>query len=843
MQPLPIDEALPTIAAALRDHALAVVTAPPGAGKSTRIPPRLLDPAGDCGVTGSVVLLQPRRVAAVSLARRIADEQGWVLGREVGYRIRFEREGGAATRLWVQTEGTLTRQLQGDPYLEGVGAVVLDEFHERSIHADLALAWVRELQRSVRPDLRLVVMSATMDAAPLAVFLDHAPVIDAGAAPHPVRTVWRPAKGRERTAEHAARVVLEAQAQADAGDVLVFLPGVGEIRACADLLAADAGCEVRPLHGSLPPAEQERALAPADRPKVVLATNVAETSLTVPGVRTVVDSGLARVAHVDPGTGLDELRLERISRFSAEQRAGRAGRTAPGRCYRLWSQLEHGRLATSLAPELRRCDIAPLVLVLKQLHGPDLATFPWFEPPEPERLAQAEALLALLGMTTGVAGGLTGLGRLAADLPVHPRLGRLLVEAASHEAVELGATVAALLSERDLRPVRSTDPVAEGPADCLDRLERFARARSDGFRGSLRHQGIDAGAARQVARAVDQLQAAGRRLGSGSGLDRAAELVPRLVLAAWPDRVARRGSATTNTAKLVGGNGIVIDENSALYARPGRERALLLVAHAVQGLRRAGAARSVLRMGAEIDEALIEAVLPGSIQRVEQLRYDPARDRVQAAVVTRYADLDLRYRDGVAASPEAVTNCLAEALAPQAPGLLAADERVGPWLARYRWLAGIDPALPALDDEVLVALVRDRCAGCRSRAEVLAQDLLGCLQGGLDRDLVQRVEREAPAEIALPGGRRRRIDYGGERPRLSLRVQEAFGWRESPRIAGGREVLQLELLAPNRRPVQLTDDLASFWSSTYARVRKDLRGRYPKHDWPEDPLAAGPTQQ
>nr|MBA2482654.1 ATP-dependent RNA helicase [Planctomycetota bacterium] len=458
MQALPVDDVLADVVASLTTGRNLVLTAPPGSGKSTRVPPALAR-----ALAGQVYLLQPRRIAATSLARRMASEQpGWRIGRDVGYRVRFERSGDASTRLWVMTEGSLTRQLQADPYLEGVGTVILDEFHERSLHTDLALAYLRELQTTVREDLRLVVMSATMDPAPVARFLGDCPVLSTDGRVFPVTAShWQGALDLPLP-DLVARAVESARRDPDCGDILVFLPGVGEIRACERALAHLASeVDVLPLHGSLTGDEQERALSPGPKQRVVLATNVAETSVTIPGVRTVIDSGLARVVYHSPVTGLEELRREAISRASASQRAGRAGRTAPGRCIRLWTPLADARLSPATAPDVRRVDLAPACIALKQWSHADSRRFPWFEAPEPERLVAAEELLALLKAVDEPYGPLNQLGARLATLPVHPRFGRLMHAAASAQAPVLGATLAALASERDLRlPRRAQDAPA-----------------------------------------------------------------------------------------------------------------------------------------------------------------------------------------------------------------------------------------------------------------------------------------------------------------------------------------------------------------------------------------------
>jgi ATP-dependent helicase HrpB len=854
---LPIDEILPTVAERVRGRRRLVLTAPPGSGKSTRVPPLLCEV-----VAGQVLLLQPRRVAARSLATRIAAERGWKLGGEVGYKVRFERVGSDATRLWVMTEGTLTRRLQEDPYLEGVGAVVLDEFHERSLHTDLALAWLAELQRTVREDLAVVVMSATMDAAPVARFLadahDDAPALDAPGRPHPVAVRhWQQLSDRH-VSERVAAAVDEALAAPDSGDVLVFLPGVGEIRACQAALDGRVDAEVLPLHGQLPPDEQDRALRSGERRRVILSTNVAETSLTIPGVRTVIDSGLARVNRFNPDTGLDELVLEGISRASADQRAGRAGRTAPGRCWRLWSPTEDQRRPAATDPEIARVDLAPVALLLKSWQGEDPRRFPWFQPPEAVRLQAAEELLAMLGASAAPFGALQPLGQRLARLPAHPRLGRLILDAVAAGAPRLGCALAALVGERDLRlprpgPRRDAPLADPSPVDALDRLEALAEAERRGFRAELRHQGIDPGAAREAARVRDELQRAlpgDERRHAGESVAPDIDLIIRLLLAAYPDRVGKRAVADGNRGMLVGGVAVEIDRASGLATKPGTPRPELFLAYAVQGLagRAALGQGTLVRQGAELDEALLASVHPGSIQRREQLAWNEQRQQVDALIGWFYRDLCIRIaKDGAQPDAAAVAELLAAKLAPQAQRLIAEDEEAAGWLQRYRWLrlARPDLELPAIGDQELHALVAELCAGCRSRAEVAARPKQPWLASRLGYHQAQQVDEFAPSHLAVPSGSRIRLDYAdadAERPPvLAVRLQELFGLPETPRLGGGRVPVLLHLLAPNYRVEQVTRDLASFWANTYVQVRKDLRSRYPKHSWPDDPLTAPPV--
>ncbi len=855
MIPLPIDRHLPACIAAVRTRQTLVLTAAPGTGKSTRVPPALV-----AALPGTVLLLQPRRVAARALARRIASEHGWSVGREVGWQVRFERMGGDATRLWVLTEGVLARRLRSDPYLDGVSAVVLDEFHERSIHTDLCLAWLAELRRTVRPDLAVVVMSATMDPGPVAAFLGSppgtAPVISVDAPAHPIETKYLPGNVQDRLEHRIADAVQQALRAPDPGDVLVFLPGTGEIRNAQRALdpLGNEGICVLPLHGQLPPDEQDRALVPdpAGRTRIVLATNVAETSLTIPGIRTVIDTGLARVSRFDPARGIDGLALERISRASADQRRGRAGRTAAGRCYRLWSPGEDARLDATTDPEIERVDIAPVALALKAWHGPDTRTFPWFSPPDQRRLQAAEELLALLGACAEPFAALNERGRHMADLPCHPRLARLLLAASEAGLPHLGASLSALTGERDLRPPhRRGDPPADpAAADALDRLERLHVAETGNFHPALRDRGIEPIAAREAARVRDDLLGLVRGGKDRPGPAPEPRLVCRLLLAAFPDRVGRRAGPNANRGVLTGGLAVEIDPGSCLFAERGQRRSDLFVACVVQGLgdraRSTLSAANVVRQGAEIDEDDLDAVIPGRRRREQRLRYDDSLGRVEASSGWYFGDLLLRSGNDSQADPEAIAACLAAAIRPRAAALFAADEAASGFLHRLRWLATVRPdlGLPTIDDAALAGMLDHLCTGCRARAEVEAKPKLPWLEGLLDHAQRVALDRDAPATLEVPSGSRIRLDYAQadatHPPVLAVRLQELFGLAATPMLAGGRVPVLLHLLGPNFRPEQITRDLASFWANTYPQVRKDLRGRYPKHSWPDDPLTARP---
>jgi ATP-dependent helicase HrpB len=820
---LPIDEVLPDVIAALRGASSLVLQAPTGAGKTTRVPPALLD----AGIAGDkrVVMLEPRRLAARAAARRIAEERGGRVGDEIGWHVRFDRKASHATRVLVVTEGLLVRMLQDDPFLEDVGAVVVDEFHERSLHADLALAMVRRVQQEARPDLRVVVMSATLDAAPVAAFLD-APVVTSEGRSWPVTVRYLPFPDTRFVEVAVAEGVRKALSEVE-GTVLAFLPGVGEIRRTADELG-DIGVPVRLLYGDLPLDQQDAVLKAGSR-QVVLATNVAETSLTIPGVAAVVDSGWARVMRQDPATGLDRLELVRIGKASADQRAGRAGREGPGLCLRLWTEREQNALREREDAEIRRVDLAGPVLELMCWGERDVDAFPWFEPPPPVALEHARSLLDQLG-AIGPA-GVTPLGRTLARLPVHPRLGRLLVEGHRLGWPRPAALLAAVLSDRDpLRAEREARHRSRSDAlDRVDALEAFER-REGG-------PAVDRDAARFVLRARDQLlDTIGRDLGPpGPSIDRDEGLL-RAVLAGWPDRVARArptavapGVPPGHKGRMVGGRGVRLDRRSAVDAE-------LFVCVDLD----AGEREALVRIASEVEEEWLPAE---RIETVTELRWEDAAERVVAVKVRRYFDLPLAEAPAPLPDEDAVATALAEAAASRLERALGLDgEEVAGWLGRVRFLAAAMPdlGLPTFTDDDLRDRLPALCRGRRSFAQ-LRQDALGALQEQLTWAQRQALDREAPERLEVPSGSHVKVTYEpGRPPVMAVRMQELFGLPETPRVAGGRVKVLLHLLAPNQRPQQITDDLASFWANTWPEVRKELRARYPKHSWPEDPWNAPP---
>ncbi len=856
---LPIDEALPALQAALAVRSVAVLEAPPGAGKTTRVPLALLDAPWLAG--RRVVMLEPRRLAARSAAHYMAAQRGERVGDTVGYRVRGDTRVSARTRVEVVTEGVLARLLAADPALEDVGAVLLDEFHERSLHGDLALALVLESQQALRPDLRVLVMSATLDGSAVAALLADtdgpAPVVRSAGRMFPIATHHRPPRRDERPERAVARVVREAL-DAHAGDVLVFLPGAAEQRRTAALLEGDDAlaahrASVHLLHGTLPLEAQERALAPAapGTRKVVLATSVAETSLTVPGVRVVVDSGWSRVPRVDAAAGLTRLHTVRVTRASADQRRGRAGRVAPGACYRLWEAHEDAMLLPRARAELLEADLAPLALLLAEQGVRDAAQLRWLDAPPAGALAQGRALLAQLG-ALDAAGRITALGARMAALPVEPRLAALLLAAQAEGMGALGGVLAALLEERDV--LRGEGPVRP-PADLRLRTE-------------LLHQGGDVGGVVAAAtvdrdgvrRVHEQARALARAVGvRGDDAWRWDDAdVGALVARAYPDRIAQRraGGEPGRAARylLRNGSGAVLAPGDALADAP-----WLAVAELEGGT---GEARTEARIAqaAPLDEATVRALFAASLVREQAVAWDDRTGRVTAVVRTRLGALVLDEGPWRDASPEALREAMRAAVLAmlRRDGLAAwpLSDGARRLLARLRFveaqgvLAG--EGFPAWDDATLAAEADQWLApwldGVRTQEQLAQLDWQGALLERLPWALRAAVERLAPTHLTVPTGSRIALDYAacaatGDGPVLAVKLQELFGCATSPAVLDGRVPVVLHLLSPAQRPVQVTRDLAGFWRSSYFEVRKELRGRYPRHPWPEDPLAAEPTRR
>jgi len=804
MTPLPIDDALPELRAALADAGRAVLVAPPGAGKTTRVPLALLDLVAD-----RIVMLEPRRLAARAAAERMAETLGEKVGATVGYRIRGEAKTGKATRIEVVTEGIMTRMLQSDPGLDGIGAVIFDEFHERSLNADLGLALTWEARTALREDLMLVVMSATLDAAPVAALLDGAPVVTSEGRAFPVETRWldQPSGKRTRFEEAVAGLVETAVAETEGG-VLVFLPGEGEIRRVEALLSGRLPhCVLRPLFGAMDLAGQRAAIRPggAGR-KVVLATAIAETSLTIEDVRVVVDAGRARRARVDPGTGMSRLVTERVSRAEADQRRGRAGRVAPGTCYRMWTKGEEGALPAFPPAEIEVADLAPLALELALWGAGDGEGLAFLTPPNPGVLGEARALLTGLG-ALDAQGRITAHGKRLARLPLHPRLGHMLIEAGP-----AAAPLAALMEERD--PLPRGGPVELGlRLDALDDPGRFRRER-----------GVEPGRA-----AVDRIRAEAKRLARLAG-DGTAYSPAQMAALAYPDRVGLRRKGDAPRYVLSGGKGAVLDEADPLAGQR------LIVITDTDGDPREGK----VRLATAISEAELRVLFSGEIGWVTACEWSKREGRVVAREQERFGALVLDDRVWRDAEPEAVARAMLEGV--RQLGLRPSDA-AHRFMARAELVRATGTALPEMTEPALMATLEDwllpHLAGVRSTAEWKRFDILPALRARLDWGQMQALDRAAPAHFTTPMGRKAPIDYGTEVPEVAVRLQEMFGVTRHPTV--GHTPLRVTLLSPAGRPVQTTTDLPAFWQSSYADVRKDMRGRYPKHPWPEDPTTATPT--
>jgi len=859
---LPIDDALPELLARLREASAVVLRAPTGAGKTTRVPPALLPhlPAG------KLLLLEPRRVAARAAARRMADEDGTRLGDRFGYHVRFDKQAGRHTRCVAVTPGILLRNLLDDPFLEDVACVVFDEFHERGIDADLALGMVRLLRTTVRPDLKLVVMSATLDVGAVSAYLGDCPVVTSEGRTFPVEIRYRPRRTDTQLTAAVADAVREAVAT-DAGDVLAFLPGLREIRETAGLLNSleNQGVAVLPLHGDLPPEQQDAALRKFDRRKVVLATNVAETSVTVDGVTVVVDSGVARQMEFDAAVGMDRLRLSPISKASADQRAGRAGRTQPGACVRLWDELGHRARPDHTDPEIRRVDVCGALLQLLAFGESDVRGFPWFDPPKAEAVAQGLRLLELLGAVRAgsVSDGdyqtpsltlparnevtLTPLGRRMADLPVHPRLARMLIAGAELGIADRAALAAALISERDpfLRdPSFRTDPPPT-ESDVLDRveaLEEFDRTGRTRFAVGELHRGGAKGVL-QVASRLNPTPLGERGKGEGESGQRKnpphpQPLSPRGVgsellfalFTAYPDRLAKRRTPADRRAKMVGGRGVKLAPQSGV-----NEPDLFVCVDVDAGT---GAEAFVRQASGVRREWLPSAQLKTGIE----VLFDESAGKIVARKQTRFADLVIDDTAGHFANETEAARVLAEAATARWDRVRPPDDTApGAFLLRVRclreWLPDAD--LPDVTEAGLQEMLPDVCRGLRSLEAIRNGHWLDQIRGRFSYKQLQFVDAEAPERLEVPTGSEIKLEYAvGKPPVLAVRIQELFGLTETPRIARGTVKVLLHLLSPNYRPQQVTDDLASFWANGYPLVRKELRARYPKHSWPDDPATA-----
>jgi ATP-dependent helicase HrpB len=807
---LPIHEALPALKAALTANPCAVLVAPPGAGKTTVVPLALMDQPWVAG--GKIVVLEPRRLAARAAAERMARTLGERAGETVGYRVRLQSRISARTRIEVVTEGVFTRMILDDPALEGVAAVIFDEFHERSLDADLGLALARDSQGLLLPDLRILAMSATLDGARVSALLGDAPVIQSKGRMFPVETRYAGRDPRAPIEEQTARQVLRALAD-EPGGILVFLPGQGEIRRAERLIGErlrDPNVDVAPLYGALDPAVQDHAIAPPapGRRKVVLATSIAETSLTIEGVRVVIDAGLARVPRFDPSSGLTRLATVRVSRAAADQRRGRAGRTGPGVCWRLWDEAETRALPAFERPEILETDLSGLALDLARWGARDPAALALLDPPPAAAFAEARALLARL-QALDADGGLTSHGQALARLPLPPRLGHMVLKGAACGLGRRAARIAALITERGL---------GGGDADLRHRLEQFDRDRSP--------------------RATDARTLADRwaaQAGQAVGKPVAQPLDDGLLLAeAYPDRIAK-ARGPLGEFQLATGRGVHLEPTDALA----RERWLAV------GDLGGGSTRDRVLLAAPLEEDALLAAFADRLSREDRLEPD-ARGRLKARRILRLDRLVVAERLIDNPDPDQIVAALMEKVRAEGIGALPWGEAAQTLRARAAFLraAGFGDT-PDLSDAALaddLDWLAPLLPGRASLAEIPAQALYAALRARLDWPQSQALERLAPESWTTPAGSRAAIDYAAEGgPAVQARVQELFGLDRHPAVADGRVPLTLVLLSPARRPIQVTRDLPGFWRGSWKAVRADLRGRYPKHPWPEDPLAEAPT--
>ncbi len=806
---LPVDEAVPRLKAALVERTAAVLVAPPGAGKTTRVPLALLDAPWLKG--RKIVMQEPRRLAARAAARRMATTLGEQIGETVGYRVRLDTKVGPRTRVEVVTDGLFLRMLQDDPSLEGVGCVIFDELHERGLETDLSFALVREAQTALREDLRIIAMSATLDPGPVADRLGGAPVVESAGRMFAVETRYLDREAAGRLEGNVASLVRRALSE-EAGSALVFLPGVAEIRRVDEALS-DVGpnIDIAPLYGDLSPADQDRAIAPSPpgRRKVVLATSIAETSLTIEGVRIVVDSGLMRLPRFSPRSGMTRLETVRVSQASADQRRGRAGRLEPGVCYRLWTEEAQRGLVPFTPPEILDADLAPLALELAAW-GADAATLPWLTPPPAAALATARTLLLDLGAIDS-GGAITPHGRAMVRLGQHPRLAHLVLKGRELGQGKVAALIAAILSERD-----------------------FLRLRPGERDVDLRHR-VDLALAGKAPRQI--LEMARRQTPRNSKDDSPDVAMTGALLAlAYPDRIGRRRAGTAGRYLLSGGRGAALPEGD-----PMANEEFMVVAETD------GSAQDArVFLAAPITASEVEELYGDRIVDEEVLRWQHDQGAVLARRQRRLGALLLEDKPLARPDPEKVRAEMLKGIGLIGLHHLPWTDELQAWRRRVAFLRTLDQSWPDLTDQALTASMGEWLAPFLdgvSRHEHLARvDLGAALRTLLPWEKQRELDRLAPTHIEVPSGSRIPIDYSNPvEPTLSVRLQEMFGLTETPRLAGGKVPVTIHLLSPARRPVQVTRDLASFWKTGYRDVKAELKGRYPRHYWPDDPLVAEPT--
>lgn len=832
----PIDPILSDLQEALRAHSAVVLQAPPGSGKTTRVPLALLEIFPP--EKGRIVMLEPRRLAAVSAARWMAQGLGEKIGQTLGYSIRFDSRVTDQTRIEVVTEGILTRRIASDSSLEGVAMVIFDEFHERSLQADLALALCLDVRRNLREDLKILVMSATMDCGPTADLLGNAPILSTGGQAFPVEEHYLAHDG-DRPLEARVCGAVAAALRETGGDILVFLPGAGEILRAADALNNLPGARrgelaIHPLYGDLPFEEQERAILPSKKRKVVLATNIAETSLTIEGVQVVIDSGLARRLQYDPRTGMNRLLTVTISRASAEQRKGRAGRLGPGVCYRLYGRHVLQSMVPYTPPEILSVELASLVLELAAWGVKDPGTLSWLDPPPVPAWEEANRLLTDLGALDSQE-ALTRIGRDMARLPLHPRLSRLLVKSSELGCPRVGADLAALLSERDIiRPGASAGKPSRKGSDIGERLDRLLEWRKN----KQVPPGVDPWALRAVDRVSQELIKIMDHKPK-TGAEKEPTMIPRLLVNAYPDRIARKREEGAGRFLLTRGQGVRVAERDNLAGSP-----FIIAAHIEAGQRSEGR----VHLAEPITEALIRQEMGARMEWLRRVAWDKKEGRIVSALEERLGSLVLSMKPlspsdeetGLILCEEIRSADLSIPFTPEARQLQGRVSLMRRTFPEEHWPDLSDENLLAKPEEWLLPFL----SGIRTREQLAGLDILPPLRSRLSREQTRLLSMRTPVSLAVPSGHRIPLDYSsGEVPILAVKLQEMFGQADTPSVAEGRVKVLIHLLSPARQPVQITQDLRGFWNKGYGQVKKELKGRYPKHPWPDDPWSAVPTRQ
>lgn len=840
-EPLPIYSVESALVQAVRPGCRVLVQAPTGSGKSTQVPQMLLRAASDEG--GEILVLQPRRLAARLLARRVAHEMGTPLGRKVGYQVRFESKVSGETRIKYLTEGILLRRLIDDPQLKGVSAILFDEFHERHLYGDISLGRALLLQRTTRPDLCLVVMSATLDTEDLECFLRPCILVRSEGRTYPVEQRFlRKGPQRDEICDVAARETVALMQASDQGNALVFMPGAWEIRRTIECLRprlAGTGITVQPLHGELPVEEQNAAVETGVRRRVIVSTNIAETSITIPGIRFVIDSGLARMAAYDPRRGINTLLIEKISRASAAQRAGRAGRTAAGTALALWTERDHASRPAFEAPEIRRLDLCEVILALRAGGIQDLKTFPWLEPPGTDHLERANRQLYELG-AVDAGGGVTELGRDMLAFPVHPRIGRVLVEGARQGCLPDAARVAALTQGRGLYVGKKGKGQQQAREAFIDRHEEndlLADLRALSFAQKMRFDprscgeaGLHAISARQAVQLADRLvRAATSRGFSREGRPAEHGSLARCILAGFSDHLAFRQDRGTLRCSLVGGRRATLARESLV------QQSRLLVAVEISEVEgRDKSVTTLLSSCCGVEEDWLRESFPDDFTEEETVGIDPVARRISRRRLRRFRDLVLEDREcGEASDSEAAAVLAAEVQAGRCV-LPQWDEKVETWIRRVNLLASLFPEyeIATLTVEDRPFLVEQICLGARSFRALRRQAVWPVLQTWLTPEQRAALDYHLPERYVLPSGWKARIRYEPEgSPILSARIQDLYGLEGVLTIADGRQGLKIEILAPNQRPIQITENLDSFWRDTYPEIKPALAGRYPKHEW------------